>query len=186
MLKKILLDNKEFHFTQFELPMLIHGEEHVGASLFTMSVVASLYTQGAKVIALTGYPMAREEFINQTGTEEDAHFFTKEKKDEFIEYLTNSPDISEYVILLKNIEFYDKEVFSYIKNFKNLILSGDVNRCSFKEEILQYPFSSKIYFSQLTEQLPELQKYEALLVSENNRGVLSLEYKSTKIYPSPF
>ena len=79
MLKKILLDNQEFHFTKSHLPTLIHGEEHVGASLFTLTMLADLYTQGSKVIALTAYPMAIEEFDKQTGSDENMQFFTKEK-----------------------------------------------------------------------------------------------------------
>jgi len=188
MLNKIFLDNNEFHFTESELPLLIHGEEPVGASLFTMSVLATLCSQGAKVVALTGYPYAREEFIKQTGTEENAQFFTKEKTEEFLEFVSKTSDISDYVILLKNIEFYSRQVFNAVKNLKNLILSGDVNKCSFKEELSQYSFNTKIYFSQLTEPLPELQKYESFMVSEKQSGVLSLEMYSNicliDIYPT--
>lgn len=175
MLKKILLDNLEFHFTKSYLPTLIHGEEHVGASLFTLTMLADLYTQGSKVIALTAYPMAIEEFDKQTGSDENMQFFTKEKTDEFINCVSETSDIDDYIILIKNIELFSEEVFNSAKNLNNLILSGDINNCSFKDALLLQPFTTKIYFSPLDEPLNGLQKYQGLLVSEKHKGVLSVE-----------
>ena len=175
MLKKILLDGKEFHFTQYDLPILIHGEEHVGASLFTVSVLADLYAQGSKVIALTGYPMAKNAFVEQTGSEENVQFFTKEKADDFINYISQTPDLNDHTVLIKNIELFNEEVFNTVKNINNLILSGDVNKCSFKEELLQNTFNTKIYFSPLDEKIPDLQKYYGYFVSQNHIGFVSVE-----------
>ncbi len=175
MLKKILLDGKEFHFTRPDLPILIHGEEHVGASLFTVSVLADLYAQGSKIIALTGYPMARDAFVEQIGSEENMQFFTKEKTEEFLNFISKMPDIDDAIVLVKNIEFFSEEVFNTVKNLKNIIFSGDLNKCSFKEKILQKSFNTSIYFSSLDEQLPELNKYEGLFVSQNHTGRVSLE-----------
>lgn len=175
MLKKVLLDGKEFHFTRPDLPILIHGEEHVGASLFTVSVLADLYAQGSKIIALTGYPMARDAFVEQTGSEENMQFFTKEKTEEFLNFISKMPDIDDAIVLVKNIEFFSEEVFNTVKNLNNLIISGDVNKCSFKEKILQKSFNTSIYFSPLNEALPELQEYEGYFVSQNNTGRVLLE-----------
>lgn len=175
MVKKILLDNKEFHLTKSSLPTLIHGEEHTGASLFTISMFADLYMQGMKVVALTGYPMAIEEFGKQVGSSENVHFFTKEKTGEFVDFVQSSTDIDNHVVLIKNIEFYGEEIFNTVQNFKHLIVSGDVNKCSFKNILLQHSFTTKIYFSPLDAPLSDLQKYEGLLVSEKHHGVVTIE-----------
>lgn len=174
MLKKILLDGREFHFTQSDLPILIHGAEHTGTSLFTISVLADFYSQSTKVVALTGYVMAGEEFENQTESRENAHFFIKEKKDEFIDFITRTSDINDYVVLIKNVELLDKEVFDSVKNLKNSIFSGDINKCSFKKELQEQSFSTKIYFSSLEEPV-ELPKYQGLFVSEKHSGEVSVE-----------
>lgn len=175
MLKKILLDGKEFHFARSYLPILIHGEEHVGSSLFTISVLADLYSQGSKIVALTGYPMARDEFNNQTGSGENAQFFTKENEELFITNIHKNSDMNDHIVVVKNIELFSEEIFDTVKDFTNLIISGDINKCSFKEKILQKSFNTKIYFSQLYDSLPELEKYEGYVTTPSISGVVSLE-----------
>lgn len=175
MLKKILLDHKEFHFSKSDLPTLIHGEEHAGASLFTVSMLADLYTQGSKIVSLTGYEMAIEEFGNQTGMTDFSQFFTKEKTDEFMDFVTKTSDINDYVILVKNIDFFDENIFNTIKNLKNLIISGDVNKCSYKDLLLQQSFTTKIYFSQLDEPLVGVEEYQGVFVSEKQKGIIEVE-----------
>ncbi len=175
MLKKIFLDHKEFHFTQSALPILIHGKEHTGSSLFTISALTDLYSQGLKIIVLTGYPMARDEFEEQTGAEENAQFFTKENEELFITNIQTNSDVNDRVILIKNIELFSEEIFDTVKDFSDVIISGDLNKCSFKEKILQKSFNTSIYFSPLDEALPELQEYEGYFVSQNNIGRVSLE-----------
>lgn len=172
MHKKILLDGKEFHFTQVDLPILIHGEEHVGASLFTMTILADLYAQGSKIIALTGYPMAIKEFNEQAESDENVQFFTKEKGDEFINFISQTSDLNDHIVLIKNIELFNEEVFNAVKKFDCLVISGDINKCPFKEKILQNTFSTKIYFSPLEGQIVKLPKYQGLLISEKHNGAV--------------
>lgn len=133
MIKKILLNNKSFNYSVNELPCLIHGKEKMGASLFTMSLVADLYTQGYKLLCITGYPMAKDEFLSQTGAEDEtisisnvinqttelnkkALFVTKENPLAFIQLTKMMSDINERVILLKNIDLLNKDVFEAAKN----------------------------------------------------------------------
>lgn len=175
MLKKIFLDHKEFHFTQSELPILIHGKEHTGTSLFTVSVLTDLYSRGSKIIALTGFAMAQVEFERQIESNENAQFFTKEKEDVFMTNVQTNSDMNDRVILIKNIELFNEEIFDAVKDFSNVIISGDLNKCSFKEKILQKSFNTKILFSPLDEALPELQKYEGYVITSNISGVVSLE-----------
>ena len=124
---------------------------------------------------MTGYEMAIEAFGNQTGSKDTSMFFTKENTDEFIDFVAKTPDIQEYVVLVKNIDFFDENVFNTVKNLKNLIISGDVNKCSFKDLLLQQSFTTKIYFSQLGEPLVGVEKYQGLLVSEKQKGIIEVE-----------
>jgi len=73
MIKKILLNNSEFLFSIDLLPCLIHGRAHEGSSLFTVTLIASLYKQGYKVLFLSGYPMARQELVNQIEGDRDTY-----------------------------------------------------------------------------------------------------------------
>lgn len=57
MADKILLKNKEFHFSENELPCLVTYREKSGGSHFTVSLVADLF--------FTAYPMAMDNFLAQ-------------------------------------------------------------------------------------------------------------------------
>ncbi|MDO8269661.1 MAG: hypothetical protein Q7T54_03260, partial [Candidatus Levybacteria bacterium] len=63
----ILLNGNVYHFSESSLPILIHGEDHAGSSLFTISLLADLYIQGSKILFFTGYHFAKDEFIKQVG-----------------------------------------------------------------------------------------------------------------------
>jgi hypothetical protein len=177
MLKKILLDNQKYHFSKTQLPILIHGNDGLGASLFTMSVLADLYSQESKIVALTGFPMAREEFEKQLGehNKNKAVFFLKKQTEKFIDFVKTQHDINERIILIKNIELHDKEVFDFIKDFEKIIISGDINKCAYKDTVVNKHYVSKIYFSQFDLSLPPLQKYQGYLVAPNINGIVSLE-----------
>jgi len=175
MLKKVLLDNQEMQLRQSDLPILIHGEEGSGASLFTMTLLGEFYFQGLNVVALTGFSMASKKFVELTGEHDNVHFFTKEESDAFIKFVNKITHLSDYILLIKNIELINEETFESVRDFNNVIISGDINKCSYKENLSQMAFNAKIYFSPLSEALPEIKKYQGLLVSENRRGIISLE-----------
>jgi len=40
MIKKIMLDSKDLHFSKADLPLLIHGDDGYGDSLLSVSVMA--------------------------------------------------------------------------------------------------------------------------------------------------
>jgi hypothetical protein len=174
---KILLDDHEFHFSNENFPILIHGEEGSGASLFTISALADLYSQGSKIIALTGFSMANEEFCKQIGEQktDKALFFIKDQTEKFIDFIKTQNDINERIMLIKNIELQDKEVFDTVKNFEKIIISGDINNCPYKKILINKHFASKIYFSQFDLSLPPLQKYQGYLISPSLNGIVSLE-----------
>lgn len=128
MIRNILLNSHDFVFGKQHLPCLIHGEEKTGASLFTMTLIAKFYQQGHSLLCLTGFPMAKDEFLSETQAVDDtlfltnrnynqselakkAIFITKENHQRFMELVRHLSDINERIILLKNIDLLDKEVF---------------------------------------------------------------------------
>ncbi|MFC1751507.1 hypothetical protein ACFL2V_22310, partial [Pseudomonadota bacterium] len=70
MIKPILLNQSPLSVSKSNLPFLIHGQDGKGASLFTVTLVAHLFKQNHKIIFLSGYPMARDELLDQIGTQD--------------------------------------------------------------------------------------------------------------------
>lgn len=170
---KLLLDKKEFNFTENNFPILIHGEDKSGASLYTITTAVDFYKQNLKIIFLCGYEQAKEEFVKQVGTIDDKIiFFVKEEVEEFRKLLTKSDDI---IIIIKNIELFGENIFDLVSEKTKLIISGDITKCSFVNKILEKPFKTKIFFSKLKDiNIPQLQKYEAYLLSDNLSGIATL------------
>lgn len=76
MVKNILLNDNPFDISISDLPCLINGTHGAGSSLFTMTSLANLYSQGYKILCLSAYSMARAEFISQVGETEDIALIT--------------------------------------------------------------------------------------------------------------
>jgi hypothetical protein len=189
------LEDNKFRFTTENLPCLIHGIEHSGASQFTVSVIADLYKQGFKILFLSGYPMAREELVSQIEEPDDTVLFDdenklqssfskrvifipREKEELFIEAAHTLPDIDDRVILVKNIDLFNAKIFEAVKDRKKIILSGDLDKCIYKDQILKLDFKTKILFSQpiadIEITIPKLEKYKGYLFSGNSNGIISL------------
>ncbi len=175
-MKKILLDDKEVEKLAPEsLPMLIHGEEGSGASLYTIALMAKWFSQGYKLHVLCGYSFAEEEFQKQIDTTyQEKIFFTKEEVQLFIAAiaLRGTNDI----VIIKNIELFDVELWQAISPIDHLIVSGDVHKALLKNSILQKTFTTKILFSPLDSMtIPEIKKYEGFLIAGDYKGVTKLE-----------
>lgn len=171
---RIFLDDKEVETLVPEsLPLLIHGREGSGASIYTIVVAAKWFAQGRKVVFLCGYPMAEKQFLEQTGGQA-AYFFTKEHVSEFKDELARS-DADEAVVFIKNIELFDDVALAAVARFKNVIISGDLGQSALKDSILKMTFVTRVYFSELEGvALPELKKYEGAVVSSDFHGVTKL------------
>ncbi|MEN9328382.1 MAG: hypothetical protein RI947_1190 [Candidatus Parcubacteria bacterium] len=195
MHKSILFNNEFFSVSLKHLPCLIHGADHSGASLFTVTYISDLYRQGAKILFLSGYHMARDEFDKQTGEPETSMLLSdaaelstaevkrtvyvpRERSDLFIEAVKTFRDIDERVILIKNMELFDSSVYSSIKHLKHIVLSGDLDACSYRNEILQSPLKTKIVFSSpktdIGEYVPYLEKYNGYLWMDAMKGTVCL------------
>lgn len=199
MTKQIILKEtgEIINFTSTDLPMLIHGAHHAGASLFSVSVIANLFLSGEKILFFTAYHMAKEEFTEQikgsekdifyvggpSGIEQAANFQAIIVKsgdyDLCFQVAKTLPDISDRVIFVKNIEsILTKEIFDEIKKYPKIVLSGDLDGVAFKDRFANLPFQTKILFSNSSVDLgvtiPELEKYTGYMYGLE-KGLVTLQ-----------
>lgn len=177
-MNKIQLDNNDFLFTEKYLPMLIHGEDKAGASLFTITIGANLIAQNTKILFLSGYHMARDEFYKQIDgllkNDTQVLFYTKDELSQFYEMVQSLVDIEERIIIIKNIELFPEEVFNLISPHKRIIISGDINKCVFREKVMRVGYNSKVLFSPFEEvTLSGFEKYQGFLSSKSKTGVIA-------------
>ena len=176
----ILINDKKVDFLLSDLPVLISGAEKTGSSFFTVCLLANLLKSGHKVIIFSAHPAAKEEFRSQVGADlENALIIDSEKEEDFIEIIKNISDLSERVVLIKNIDSYSQKLFETIKDLKFVIFSGDLDKCQFANDLLKKSFCSKIFFSYSEiypiEDLKSLPKYSGKIISEKYNGVIKLE-----------
>ena len=183
MTNRLTLDNKDFQFNESLLPCLVTGARKSGASYFSVSLIGQLITQGIKVIFFTAFPMAKEELIHQVWKDKIFEITSKEQIREIPEnksiiiqsgnkslwenVIKQVHNIAEYVIFVKNIEYYDKSIMEVISTNTKILLSGTLEDCNFKESLIKKEWISKIIFTNpkidLHVKLPQLEKYESYL-----------------------
>lgn len=171
---KVILNDKEVpELVTESLPMLIHGQEGSGASMYTIALAAKWYEQGYNVLFLCGYEMAEEEFIKLVG-QSNGQFFTKERQDDF-KKLLNEP-VDKRVVVVKNIELFGEDIIDLVSILDKVIISGDLNQSAFKDKILAVEYVTKFYFSEIEGiSLPDLKKYEGFVIANNFEGVTKLQ-----------
>lgn len=188
-------NNIEIDFNVNDLPMVIHGVEHSGSSLFSITMAANLHKKGNKILMFTAYPMATEEFMNQVGP--DASVFNLKNnteikqaqnyqtvivssgdKDLCIAALTTLPDIHSRIAYIKNVDMIlTPEIANLLNVNERTLLSGNIDASSAKDYIKRFNYNTKIFFSDssiLPKQLPEMKKYQACVFKENNKFIVSL------------
>lgn len=174
-MSKIFLDGKEVEkLVPQSLPMLIHGKEGSGASLYTICLAAKWFAQGYNVLVLCGYPMAEEAFAQEVGTDyTKAQFYTKERIDEFLAALQNVHD--KTIVVVKNIELFENNFFDAVNGIDNLIISGDVIQSKVEEKLLNKKFATEVFFSPLAgKEVPHLEKFHGVVFSDNYKGITYL------------
>ncbi len=176
-----------------DLPILIHGREHTGSSLFSITVACHLYSQGNKILMFTAYPMAKEEFISQVG--ESSVFYLEDKSDleKALSYQTiivksgdkdicayallNLADIQSRIVFIKNVDqMLNNEIVASLKT-DNIFISGDIDLSEYKDFIKEIEYKTKIYFSPsnvLPEELLPLEKYQACVIKHSDKAVVAL------------
>jgi hypothetical protein len=194
MANVILLDKEKHNIKEDNLPCLISYAPKTGGSHFSMTMVANLFLQGSKILILTAYPMAKDNFLQQTkGEESNTAYITDENQlntdtqaiilesgneQLFLKAIEKLDDINDRVILVKNMEVFSDTAIESTLNFPKIILSGDIDKCSAKKQISQKDFKTTILFSKPEIDIefnpPVLEKYEGYLWCDDIKGRVSV------------
>ena len=147
MADKIFLNDEVLSFHEDDLPCLITYVDKTGGSHFSITLVVDLFLRGSKILFLTAYPMAKDNFLQQVGSDHSKIAFVTSIEDLenvkntqviilesgnealFSEVAKMLPDLAERVILVKNMEVFSKVVFDICLNMKRVILSGNIGVC---------------------------------------------------------
>lgn len=197
MADKIFLNKEIINFSENDLPCLITYAEKTGGSHFSITMVVDLFLQGSKILFLTAYPMAKDNFLEQVGSDhskiafvtsveelekaKDAQVIILESGNEilFNEVAKILPDLRERVILIKNMEVFSKAVFDVCLGLEKVILSGNIDTCIDKERISKKDFKTIIAFSKpeisLPIEIPILEKYTGYLLGNNKSGIVEIQ-----------
>lgn len=199
-MNKILLNNEEYKVTEQDLPYLVIYGEQSGGSHFTITLVKDLFLSGSKILFLTAFPMAKDNFLEQIGSTNHSKITfassvedLKNNKDSqviildsgnealFIEATKILEDLKERVVLVKNIEAFSHDVFDACLDLEKLILSGHIDMCVAKDKILVKNYKSIVVFTKpeipLPLEIPVLEKWTGYLSSENQTGIIKVDIK---------
>lgn len=197
MLDKIQLDDQPFDISVDQLPCLISYSEKTGGSHFSVSFIADLFLSGSKILFLTAYPMATENFLKQVNDSGssitqiesledlrrniDTQVIMIKSGDEefFMEVVDSLTDIDERIVFVKNIETFKQDTVKRCLGLEKVILSGDIDKCELKEEILKKTYTTTVLFglSKIDPflKVPPLKKYTGYLRSKDVEGVVKLK-----------
>jgi hypothetical protein len=175
----ILINKKEVIFGKDDFPMLISGADKTGTSFFSICLLANLLKSALKVLLFSAYPAAKEEFRKHIDKEDGAVIIESGGEDAFLEKIKSLNDLTDRVILIKNIENYSQKIFEAVKDLKLVIFSGDLNKCHFADELIKKDFTTKIFFSESSkypnEGLASLPKYCGRIFSDKYEGIINLD-----------
>jgi hypothetical protein len=176
----ILVNNKAIEFQHEDFPMLISGAPGAGSSFFSIELMVNLLRNGEKVIIFSAYEQAKDLFKKEVGDFRNPDALIIESEDDglFVEQLKNVPDVKERIILYKNIDNYDSRLFDALVDNQLVIYSGNLDKCVFKQQLIEKPLKTKILFSypkniEITDKI-ELSKYCARIVSDKYNGIITL------------
>lgn len=196
-MNKILLNNEPYKVSESNLPYLVIYGDKSGGSHFTITLVKDLFLSGSKILFLTAFHMAKDNFLEQVGPDHSKIAFVNSVEDLrnfkdsdviildsgnenlFIEATKVLEDINERVVLVKNIEAFSTEAFDACLSLQKVILSGHIDTCTSKEQIMSKAFKSMVVFTKpeisLPIQVPVLEKWTGYLSSEDKNGIIKVQ-----------
>lgn len=194
MADTILLNNEVYHIGEENLPCLVHYAPKTGGSHFSVAMVADLFLRGSKILFLTAYPMAKDNFLQQIeGKESITAFITDESQLStdaqaiilesgneklFLKAVETLGDLSERVVFVKNMELFSDAVFDACLKLQKIIFSGDLDKCSVKKQTIDKQFRTIVLFSKpetpLKVEPPVLEKYTGYLSSDGENGIVGV------------
>ncbi len=180
------------------LPCLITYQDKSGGSQFSVTLVADLFLRGAKILFLTAYPMAKDNFLEQIIDKEKGVIYVEKEEDFskaqnyqaiiiksgdanlYLQALKKLSDITERIVLIKNMEVFGMEVFDQSLPLQKIIFSGDIDKCVAKKELAEKQYKTIVVFSKpeisLPVKCPELEKYNAYLWSaDGQEGIVQVK-----------
>lgn len=179
--KEILFNGEKFDFSKKDLPLLLCGIPHTGSSQFTVNMVVNLLRGGNKVLFFSAFKMAFDNLLAQLkGENLENNLLIVQWGDsrKFLEVMKSLGNDVETVVVVKNFDTFEWGAIESVINRKNLILSGNIEKASFKEKITEKNFETKIFFSKpeinLCVDVPTLEKYSAYFYSNNKKGIIKL------------
>lgn len=198
-MNQILLNNNKFEFTENDLPCLIHYSHGTGGSHFSVTMIADMFLRGSKILFLTAYHMAKDNFLEQVkGHENGALFVTSSdelttdkqaiiiesgNENLFLEALNSLEDINDRIIFVKNFERFNNNIILSISNKQKLIISGDLNSSPIINELISKKFKTIIQFSKsntpLSENFPSLENYVGYFWQNNKKGLIKIAANQT-------
>lgn len=188
-------NNEIVDFNKNNLPIVIHGRDKTGSSLFSITMAAHFHIQGNKLLIFTAYPMAKEEFLEQVGN--DSSVFYLENQDDIINAqkyqtiiiksgdknlcvyaLKKLNDIESRILFIKNVDIMlDDEIIKNLKMTNDIMLSGDLDLSVYPDFIKNINYKTKIFFSEsslLNPKLLPIQKYQACVFNDNIKFTVSI------------
>lgn len=194
MSSEILLNGKQYHFGESDLPALFTYGEGVGGSHFSVTAVADMFLRGSKILFLTAYPMAKDNFMEQISDKKDKVIYADDKceindnqaiivesgnETIFLEYIEKLKDLDERVVFIKNIETFSDVVLERCLSLERVVLSGDIDKCVGGGKIISKRFKTVVAFNEpKTEfpfEVPGLERYSGYLVGENYSGTVKVK-----------
>lgn len=137
-----------------------------------MVLIENLALQWHKVLLVTWYPAAKEQFYQETkkiakniivaNTIEDIKKYKNKQiivihdDDEklCLAAIKTLDDINERIIFIKNIDIFHKSLLNTCLKYDKLILSGEIDACLAKDAILKKKYNAILLFSQPKIKLP--------------------------------
>ena len=177
---KILINNKNINFNHDDFPMLISGIEKSGSSFFSVCLMEKLFNAGEKIIFFSAFPQAKKQFRDEVGDNINDNALILESGEEvdLLDAVNNISDLEERILLVKNIEHYETDLFDRFKDKKLIIFSGDIDKCEFNNELIIKEFKTKIFFSypeKITiDNKIDLPKYTGLIINDKYTGLISI------------
>jgi len=187
-----VLTKEEVKFSKTDLPILIHGKEHSGASLLSITVAALLHKDLNKLLIFTAYPMAREEFLKQIDNSENIFYLEKEEDlvlalkyqtifiqsgniDLFIKTVKNIEAVRDRIIFIKNIETINIPIYNLISTHPFMV-SGDFESNLLHKDFINLKYNNKIIFNKLQgEEQVSLEKYQAFVDGKIGKRIITIK-----------
>ncbi len=176
----IVVDGNKVQFTQADFPMLISGAPGAGSSYFSIELMVELAKNGEQVVLFSAYEQAKELFREEMGENigENVMIIESGDGDSFLKQISTIENIDDRIILFKNIDNYDTGLFTALKDKPLAVFSGDLDACSFKDDLLKKEFKTRIFFSYPegveVEKKIDLPKYSAHIISDRFNGLIAV------------